>query len=549
MIVASFDLSYLIGLLDDPTLLDAAKTTVWLATAVWITSIIMGAGLALMLRSRYRALRWSASFYVWLFRGVPHLLLVIFAYNGLPQLFPSLADYFSSPLNAGYVALSVGEAAYMAEIFRGSLLAVDRGQFEAGRALGMTYAPLHRLIVLPQALRVAVPPLGNEWISALKTTSLVSVISLVELTLAAQRIYQQNFRVIETLTAAAIFYLALVSIFTLLQQLVERRLDVAHQRSPLPGNLQRLFARTGLATRRPPLPAANAPVADAALAAPAEAPAPIAASGGRLAEPPATVDHDPADGPLVELRGLIKRWGDHDCLRSIDLTVDRGEVVVIIGPSGSGKTTLLRCINHLETAQEGTVSVAGKLVGYRRKNGQIVVDSERRAAAQRAEIGMVFQRFNLFPHRTALDNVTLAPRVVKDVPRAEAEAYGRDLLAKVGLASFADRYPHQLSGGQQQRVAIARALANTPRLMLFDEPTSALDPELVGEVLGVMKQLATEGMTMIIVTHEMAFAREVSDRVVVMDDGRIVEQGPPGQIFGAPVEERTKRFIERLTAS
>ncbi len=251
-------------------------------------------------------------------------------------------------------------------------------------------------------------------------------------------------------------------------------------------------------------------------------------------------------GPIVRAENVQKSFGRTEVLRGIDLTVNPGRTVVLIGPSGSGKTTFLRCINHLEKIQGGRIFVGGRLIGYREESGRIVEDSERNIAKQRAAIGMVFQRFNLFPHMTALQNVIEAPIQVKKVPKSQAVARGLDLLRKVGLEDKAARYPRELSGGQQQRVAIARALAMEPMLMLFDEATSALDPELVGEVLKVMEQLAEEGMSMVVVTHEMSFARDVADRVVFMDAGKVVEEGPPSRIFENPTEERTQNFLRRI---
>jgi len=249
---------------------------------------------------------------------------------------------------------------------------------------------------------------------------------------------------------------------------------------------------------------------------------------------------------MIRCEDVHKRFGKLDVLRGITFDVARGEVVVIIGPSGSGKTTLLRCINHLEAVDRGRIYVDGQPVGYREVKGKFVEKSEREVARMRASIGMVFQRFNLFPHLTALGNVVDAPIHVRKLKRAEAVKAGRAMLEKVGLGDKFDAYPAQLSGGQQQRVAIARALAMEPRVMLFDEPTSALDPELVGEVLEVMKSLAREGMTMIVVSHEMGFAREVADRMVLMDEGVIVEEGPPAQFFDNPRHERTKLFLGKI---
>lgn len=238
---------------------------------------------------------------------------------------------------------------------------------------------------------------------------------------------------------------------------------------------------------------------------------------------------------MIDIENLRKSFGDVEVLKGINLTIKEKEVVVIIGPSGSGKSTLLRCMNYLEEPTSGEVSVDG-----------IVRDGEANINKVREEVGMVFQRFNLFPHMTVLQNIMLAPIKVRHVAKQEAEETARKLLARVGLADKADAYPSQLSGGQQQRVAIARALAMKPKVMLFDEPTSALDPEMVGEVLDVMRKLAEEGMTMVIVTHEMGFAREVGDRLLFVDDGRIIEQGDPKEVFEHPKEERTRLFLSKV---
>ncbi len=254
-----------------------------------------------------------------------------------------------------------------------------------------------------------------------------------------------------------------------------------------------------------------------------------------------------ASTAAVILEGTRKSYGGTEVLRGVDMTVAFGEVVCVIGPSGSGKTTLLRCINHLERLDAGRIFVARELIGYEQKGERYVERSDRAIARQRQLTGMVFQRFNLFPHRTVLDNLILAPIHVQGKPRAEAIERGRELLARVGLSGREDTWPEELSGGQQQRVAIARALAMDPAVMLFDEPTSALDPELVGEVLTVMRDLADRGMTMVVVTHEMAFAKEVADRVVFMDAGCIVEEGPAKAVIERPQHERTKAFLRRFT--
>lgn len=249
-----------------------------------------------------------------------------------------------------------------------------------------------------------------------------------------------------------------------------------------------------------------------------------------------TTDQIDITAPAIQLRGLVKRFGDNEVLRGIDFVVHPGEVVCVIGPSGSGKSTLLRSVNLLEEPTEGTVLI----------EGIDIVDPETDIDRVRTRIGMVFQSFNLFPHMTVLENLTIAQRRVLKRAKAEAERVAHEMLARVGLAEKADAYPSHLSGGQQQRVAIARALCMNPDMMLFDEPTSALDPELVGEVLAVMRALATEGMTMLVVTHEMGFAREVGDRLIFMDDGRIVEEGDPREVLANPQHPRTQDFLSRV---
>lgn len=255
---------------------------------------------------------------------------------------------------------------------------------------------------------------------------------------------------------------------------------------------------------------------------------------------------DGGTGVMVDIRSVHKSFGPLEVLKGIDLTVRTGEVTVVLGPSGSGKSTLLRTVNHLEKVDRGTISVDGALVGYRRTGDRLRELPEREVLKQRTRIGFVFQNFHLFPHLTVLENITEAPVSALGRPRREAVEAARRLLERVGLADRASAYPRHLSGGQQQRVAIARALALRPRLLLFDEPTSALDPELVGEVLDVIKDLARQGTTMIVVTHEIGFAREVADTVVFMDDGRIVEQGPPGDVLDRPRHERTRAFLSKV---
>jgi len=249
---------------------------------------------------------------------------------------------------------------------------------------------------------------------------------------------------------------------------------------------------------------------------------------------------------MIKIKRINKYYGSTHVLKDVSLTIGQGEVVVIIGPSGSGKSTLLRCINYLEQIQDGSIEIEGKPIGLIKRDGKTVEMAQNQLDAIRAKVGMVFQNFNLFPHRNVLENIMMAPMTVKKTKKEEADALARELLQKVGLADKAHVYPDSLSGGQKQRVAIARALAMKPKVMLFDEPTSALDPELVGEVLAVMKQLAREGMTMVVVTHEMGFAKEVADRVVVMDGGKLIEEGAPEKIFSAPENPRTQMFLSKV---
>ena len=253
------------------------------------------------------------------------------------------------------------------------------------------------------------------------------------------------------------------------------------------------------------------------------------------------------NAPVIKAEDVHKRFHSLEVLKGINLTVDAGEVVVIMGPSGSGKSTFLRCLNHLEKINSGKIEINGHFIGYRQApDGRLIEESDRKVARQRAEIGMVFQRFNLFPHMTVIENVMEAPVLVKGIPKNVARQRATELLEQVGLPEKADVYPARLSGGQQQRVAIARALAMDPKVMLFDEPTSALDPELVGEVLDTMKTLAKSGMTMVCVTHEVGFAREVADRAVLMDGGVVVEEGAPEAFFTAPQHSRTKQFLSKI---
>ena len=497
-----FEWSYFFSLFSMPSFWAACWTVVKLSSLAWLLGLVLGFGLASAKQAASRWLSVPAAIYVWFFRSVPLLVLLIFVYN-LPQLMPASGKVLSNPFYAGLFALVLTEAAYMAEIHRGGLLSVAKGQREAARALGIGRLGAQRLIVVPQAFRIALPTLTNEYVTIVKLTSLVSVISLSELLLVGQRLYAQNFLVLETLGAVAAYYVLIVSLFGWGLQYLERHLDLG---------------------RRKPSTLSDAQVTELRSSLPQ-----ITASSTQARQPGA-----PA---ALHLSNIHKHYGDHHVLKGIDLSVQPGEVISIIGPSGSGKTSLIRTVNGLESIDEGEIVLFGEAfiqAGDRPEN--------RRQREGVRRIGMVFQSFNLFPHRTILDNVLLAPRYHGLGDTADLRRQALALLDKVGLLAHADKYPHQLSGGQQQRVAIARALAMKPDIMLFDEPTSALDPELVGDVLAVIRDLAREGMTMLIVTHEMDFALWISDRVLFMENGHVQLDASPDAIRTGN-HERVRRFI------
>jgi len=498
-----FDWQYAISLLTLKDFWEAAWLVVKLSLASWLISIVVGFGVALGKSSTWRPLRAVCSAYVWFFRSLPLLVLLIFVYN-LPQIFPWTGSFFTNSFYAGLTALSLSEIAYVAEIHRGGLSGVHKGQLEAGRALGIGYVGLQRLVVLPQAFRVSLPSLINEYISIVKLTSLVSVISLQEILLVGQRLYAQNFKVLETMLAVALYYVLIVTVFSFLLSYLEKHLDFTKKSG-------KVFAPS-----------------------PVDAPVNVV---------PITGVEKRKAMPAIEALGINKSYGAHHVLKGVDLKVMSGEVVSIIGPSGSGKTTLIRTLNGLEAIDKGGVLLNDMpfLGSGEGSNGR-----HARAAYKESilRIGMVFQSFNLFPHKTVLENVNLAPSYHARMTRDQRVERGLKLLAKVGMEAHAHKYPHQLSGGQQQRVAIARALAMEPSIVLFDEPTSALDPELVGEVLKVIEDLVREGMTMIIVTHEIEFAMQVSDRVVFMEGGKVVHDEAPSFYKEMPGDSRIRKFLK-----
>jgi polar amino acid transport system permease protein len=508
-----------------PFLLRGALLALKIAALAMVLGLLLGLLLALARLSRHSAIRGTAWFYIWLMRGTPLLLQLVFIFDVLPSIGLTLDTFTTAVLG-----FSLNEAAFSAEIIRGGILAVNRNQGVAAAALGMPPLLTLRRIILPQAMRSILPGIANQSISMIKGTSIASVIFVNELTFNAEQIVGQNFQFFQVFAAAGLIYLIMTSAIALGQIALERHFDFLRDEGD--GFAQRAWSFLGIG--RAPLP--ELPLAH----------------GGRE-RLPALIgelcrDIASAEGPSVICHNVQKSYGGREILQGIDLTVNAGEVVVIMGPSGSGKSTLLRMINHLEPLDWGEITVNGQLVGYEPLPGGGVRPVRKRLAQARAaaRIGMVFQHFNLFEHLTALENVIEAPLMVYHQRPEEARAAALRLLAAVGLGRHVGHLPHRLSGGQQQRVAIARALAVAPRVMLFDEPTSALDPELVGEVLAVIRGLAEAGMTMIIVTHEVRFAREVADRILFMDDGVIVEQGPPAAVLDRPVQDRTRRFLRMV---
>ena len=484
----TFDWNYMLSLLSNHDFWQATWTVIKLSLLTWFFSIVLGFILALAKQSPRKLFNTPARIYIWLFRSIPLLVLLIFVYN-LPQAMPSLASILNDPFRAGLIAMVLCEAAYIAEIHRGGLLSIPKGQSEAARALGMRYAGTQWRVVIPQALRVALPALANEYIAIVKLSSLVSVISLTEILMVGQRLYSQNFLVMETMAAVAFYYVFIVTVFDFLLKRLEKYLDVTQRNTsrPVDAEMRQLA----------------------------------------VAGQPTTARHfsDQA-APALQASRLHKAYNNVEVLGAVSLRIQPGEVVSVIGPSGSGKTTLIRLLNGLEQIDNGEIKINGQPFIHLNRQGQ-----QKPRFTENAQhlmnIGIVFQSFNLFPHLTVLGNLLLAPRYHRLASEAELKQQACELLHKVGMLDHAWKYPHQLSGGQQQRVAIARALMMRPQIMLFDEPTSALDPEKVNEVLQVIESLAQEGITMVIVTHEMNFAFKVSDRIVFMEKGRVVCDDTP----------------------
>jgi polar amino acid transport system permease protein len=503
--------------------------------------LILGLVLAAMQLGRFWMLAAFARGYTVIFRGTPLILQMVFAYDALPQIGLKL-----SAIGAAGLALAANEAPFIAEMLRAGVLGVDRGQVLAGQSLGMTPALLMRRIIAPQAFRTMIPALGNETVSALKNSSLASVISVQELTLRSTQLASSTFDFFSIFFASGLIYLALTSAVSVIQLLVERALDL--DRTTRQGRLAVFlpWRRVDLSTNLNLAEPASA-AADLAHSPPLDVPArlPRAASRSDRAAHPAMVRRN---NVAVEVTDLRKNYGAQTVLDGLNLSVRVGEVVALLGPSGSGKSTLLRCINQLENWDSGMVRVGGRRLGHCDDGKPL---SPRAIANERASVGvgMVFQQFNLFGHLTARENVAGPLRWVHGMTRIDADRRARELLERVGLSRRADALPRHLSGGQQQRVAVARALAPNPSVLLLDEPTSALDPELVNEVLEVIRRLAIDdGLTMIISTHQIRFADEVADRVAFLSGGSILEQGPAHEILTNPRNPVTARFLSLMEA-
>jgi polar amino acid transport system permease protein len=534
-------MSLFVHYLSLPYLIEGIWFTVVVTALGLAGGLILGLILAAMQLSRFWMLAAFARGYTVIFRGTPLILQMVFAYDALPHIGIKL-----SAIGAAGLALAANEAPFIAEMLRAGVLGIDRGQVSAGQALGMTPSLLMRRIIAPQAIRMMIPAFGNETVSALKNSSLASVISVQELTLRSTQLASSTFDFFSIFFASGLIYLVLTTGVSVVQLLVERALDLDRPAT------QSRFVRFMPWYRAPSLPqpiSAEPPsAADTGLDAAVPRAAPVKgakASRADRTERSATLTQNDV---VVDVNGLYKAYDKQVVLAGVELTVRVGEVVALLGPSGSGKSTLLRCINHLEGWDAGTVKIGGRRIGFREDGKPL---SPRDMANERASVGvgMVFQQFNLFSHLTALENVAGPLRWVHGVSRPDADRRARELLERVGLSHRADALPRHLSGGQQQRVAIARAIAPNPSVLLLDEPTSALDPELVNEVLEVIRRLAVEdGLTMIISTHQLRFADEVADRVVFLSGGSIIEEGPAHEVLTNPRNPITARFLSVMEA-
>lgn len=480
-----------------PTMITVGlKNTLILAAASTVLGVIIGMILAIMGISRSPWLRIPARIYTDIFRGLPAIVTILIIGQGFARIGREL--FGPSPYPLGILALSLIAGAYIGEIFRAGIQSVDRGQMEASRALSMSYGQGMRIIVVPQGIRRVLPALVNQFIGNVKDSSLVYFLGLLASEREIFRVGQDQAVVtgnLSPLLLAGIFYLLITVPLTHLVNYIDNRLRVGkNSAGALTSGLEEVSELHG---------------------------------AGRTSE-------TSFKGGSIAVRGLGMSYGELEVLKGVELAVKPGSVTCIIGPSGSGKSTLLRCLNRLVEPKRGDILLDGE--------STLPMKPEK----LRRRVGMVFQHFNLFPDHTALENVMLSLTKIKGLPKEEAERIAKARLADVGLASRQHHRPSSLSGGQQQRVAIARALAMEPEVILFDEVTSALDPELVKGVLNLMADLGKRGMTMVVVTHEMGFARRVADQVVFMDEGRVVEAGTPEAIFDNPQSDRLQRFLAEV---
>lgn len=523
----------------EPVLVGLGRTLLLTALGT-IFGFLLGTALAVARVSGSPLLSGVSWTYVWIFRSIPLIVLLLILNNlgylyetiwiGIPYTDITFQSWSTTqlitPFFAAVLGLTLNAGAFSAEIVRGGILSVDQGQLEAAAALGLPRRRQVSRIVLPQAMRSILPTAFSEIISLAKGTSQVYILALPELFYTIQVIYRRNLEVIPLLMVATVWYLIILTVLSIIQRQIERHYSKGALRNPQASFLT-LLARAGA-------PGFARFSREAPVVARPVAPAPKRWAQGRT------------QGGEVAIHNVSKSFGTLRVLRDVTLNLPAGSVTVILGQSGSGKSTLLRTINHLERVDDGFISVDGELIGYRQQGETLYELKEGEILRRRIDVGMVFQSFNLFPHLTVLENIVEAPITARGLSRAEAEELAYELLARVGLSDKAASYPRHLSGGQQQRVAIARALALKPKVLLFDEPTSALDPELVNEVLDVIKELARSGTTLVIVTHEIGFAREVADTVVFMEQGEVLETGTPHKLFNQPSHPRTAAFLAKV---
>ncbi|WP_423822145.1 amino acid ABC transporter permease/ATP-binding protein [Salinisphaera sp. SPP-AMP-43] len=536
------DISAFLHYLSLPLLWQGLMMAMLIAVISFLGALPFSLGMAMMRLSSMAWVRALPVPYVWVMRGTPILLQLLFWYNVLPLAGLQISAFWTAVLG-----LMLNEIAFMSEIIRGGLQSIKKTQIDAASALGLTTWQIMRRVIVPQAMRSIAPAMANEGMVVVKHTSLASVITVQELTLNSEQVVSSNFQYVEVFLAAGVMYLAATTLIAVGQNYLERYLDLERRGHAVAvaaaGDAPQIAPTTGQQPSAPnSKPTGPEQPAFAAIPAMQKFLEPAAPEAIQSQRPSASG----ARRPYVVINDVSKAFHGKPVLRNVSFNIYPGEVVFLIGPSGSGKTTLLRTINRLETIDDGEITVGGQYVGYRSSATGLVPIRDPARARAKVGVGMVFQHFNLFDHLTVLENVIEAPLRVHGCAREQARAEARELLAWAGLAEYENHYPHQLSGGQQQRIAIIRAVATRPRLLLFDEPTSALDPELVNEVLDLMRKLANSGMTMVVVSHEIVFARDWADKVVFMESGQVVQHGPPAEVFNAPDNPRTQNFIHLI---